>query len=106
VVEEDPVAAVRGEQGGTARGPVVKRPEPVLRQLKAGDVHRNALYDDSGVIEIVTSGVAGRGAVFGVVRENYAILTFDAEALRVELCSLKVHGRFDLRIPLTKWFLP
>jgi hypothetical protein len=51
----------------------------------------------------VTSGVAGRGAVFGVVRENYAILTFDAEALRVELCSLKVHGRFDLSIPLTKW---
>lgn len=74
--------------------------------MVSGDVHRNALYDDSGVIEIVTSGVAGRGSVFGVVRENYAILTFDAEAVRVELCSLKVHGRFDLRIPLTKWVLP
>jgi phosphodiesterase/alkaline phosphatase D-like protein len=74
--------------------------------LVSGDVHRNAPYDDSGVIEIVSSGVAGRGAVFGAVRQNYCVLTFDAEALRVELRSLKVHGRFDLRVPLAKWALP
>ena len=72
----------------------------------SGDVHRNALYDDSGVIEVVTSGVAGRGAVFDVCRENYGILTFEPDALRVELRSLKVHGRFDVRIPLSAWTLP
>src|SRR5262245_27324646 len=72
----------------------------------SGDVHRNAPYDDSGVIEIVSSGVAGRGVVFGAVRQNYAVLDFDPEALRVELRSLKVHGRFDLRVPLAKWALP
>ncbi|HEX4336631.1 MAG TPA: alkaline phosphatase D family protein [Polyangiaceae bacterium] len=72
----------------------------------SGDVHRNALYDDSGVIEVVTSGVAGRGAVFGVVRENYGILTFDDAGLRISLRSLKVHGRFDLTVPLTTWALP
>jgi hypothetical protein len=33
-------------------------------------------------------------------------LTFDSEALRVELRSLKVHGRFDLRIPRAEWALP
>jgi phosphodiesterase/alkaline phosphatase D-like protein len=72
----------------------------------SGDVHRNALYDDSGVIEIVTSGVAGKGLVFGAVRQNYCILTFDAEGVRVELRSLKIHGRFELRIPLSRWTLP
>ncbi|HSI58725.1 MAG TPA: alkaline phosphatase D family protein [Ideonella sp.] len=72
----------------------------------AGDVHRNAAYDDSGVIEIVTSAVARRGMVFGAVRQNYAVLSFDAQAVRVELRCLKVGGRFDFNIPLARWALP
>lgn len=72
----------------------------------AGDVHRNAVYDDSGVIELVTSAVARNGIVFGAERQNYAILTFDAQAVRVEMKSLKVGWRFDFKIPLQKWELP
>jgi hypothetical protein len=72
----------------------------------SGDVHRNALYDDSGVIEVVTSGVAGRGTIFGAFRENYCILTFEPESVRIELRSLKVHGRFDVCVPLARWTLP
>jgi alkaline phosphatase D len=72
----------------------------------SGDVHRNATYDDSGVIEIVTSGVARNGIVFGSPRENYGFLTFDEKKLHVDLRSLKVGGRFDFSIPLSKWVLP
>jgi len=72
----------------------------------SGDVHRNALYDDSGVIEVVSSGIAGRGLIFGGVRQNYGLLTFDADALRIELRSRKVYGRFDVRVPLSSWTLP
>ena len=72
----------------------------------SGDVHRNATYDDSGVIEIVTSAVARNGLVFGSPRKNYGILTFDETKLRVELRSLKVSWRFDFIIPLNNWVLP
>jgi phosphodiesterase/alkaline phosphatase D-like protein len=72
----------------------------------SGDVRRNATYDDSGVIEIVTSAVARKGLVFGSPRKNYGILSFDDQALRVELRSLKVGSRFDFRIPLDQWALP
>ena len=72
----------------------------------SGDVHRNAAYDDSGTIEIVTSGVAGRGMKFGAERRNYAVLCFGADALRVQLRSLKVPGRMDFSIERQRWVLP
>ncbi len=71
-----------------------------------GDVHRNAVYDDSGVIELVSSAVARNGIVFGAERRNYGVLTFDDMGVRVELKSLKVGWRFDFRIQLQKWELP
>lgn len=74
--------------------------------IVSGDLHRNTVYDDSGVIEIVSSAVARRGMVFGAVRQNYAVLSFDEEGLRVDMGSLKVGGRLDFRIPLSKWALP
>ena len=74
--------------------------------LVTGDVHRNAVYDDSGIVEIVCSGVARDSIVFQRPRKNYAILTFGALDLRVELRSLKVGWRFDFRIPLADWQLP
>lgn len=72
----------------------------------SGDVHRNAVYDDSGVIEIVTSAVARRGIVFGAERRNYCILSFENDAVHIELKSLKVGWRFDFSIPRSRWVLP
>ena len=72
----------------------------------SGDAHRNAAYDESGVIEIVTSAVAQRSRSFGNVRRNYGVLTFESAALRVELRSLKVGGRFDFTVPMSNWSLP
>ena len=72
----------------------------------SGDVHRNATYDDSGVIEIVTSAVARRGLFFGTQRANYAVLTFGTTGLNVDLRSLKVSWRFNFDIPLANWVLP
>ena len=72
----------------------------------SGDAHRNAVYDESGVIEIVTSAVAQRSRTFGSVRKNYGVLTFAADSLRVELRSRKVGSRFDFVIPLSRWSLP
>jgi alkaline phosphatase D len=74
--------------------------------LVSGDVHQNIVYDDSGIVEIVTSAVARRGLVFGALRKNYGILTFAQEDVHVELRSLKVGCRFDFSIPLSKWQLP
>lgn len=75
------------------------------RMIISGDVHRNALYDDSGVLEIVTSAVARKGIVFGSPRKNYGILTFGDDAARVELRSLKAGWRFDVTIPFANWKL-
>lgn len=72
----------------------------------SGDVHRNAAYDDNGVIEIVTSAVARRGLLFGALRKNYGVFTFGADAVRIELRSLKVSWRYDFSIPLSDWVLP
>jgi phosphodiesterase/alkaline phosphatase D-like protein len=72
----------------------------------SGDVHRNAAYDDSGVIEIVTSAVARRGIVFGALRKNYGLFTFSATGMHVELRSLKAGSRFDFTVPLSRWALP
>lgn len=54
----------------------------------------------------MTSAVARNGIVFGAERQNDAILTFDTQAVRVEMKSLKVGWRFDFKIPLQKWELP
>lgn len=73
--------------------------------IVSGDVHRNALYDDSGVMEIVTSGVARNGIVFGVPRRNYGVLTFEGDSTRVQLRSSKASWRFDVTIPRSRWSL-
>ena len=72
----------------------------------SGDLHSNAAYDDSGVIEIVTSAVARRGALFKAERKNYAILDFSSDAVHVVQRSLKVGSRFDFSIALSHWTLP
>lgn len=75
------------------------------RLIVSGDVHRNTLYDDSGVIEVVSSAVARHGVVFGAPRKNYGILTFNNDAVRIQLRSLKAGGRFDTTIELANWRL-
>jgi alkaline phosphatase D len=72
----------------------------------SGDAHRNAVYDESGVIEVVTSGVAQRSRAFGCLRQNYGVLEFGADALAVDLRSLKVGSRFNFTVPLAQWRLP
>lgn len=72
----------------------------------SGDVHRNAAYDDSGVVELVTSAVARNGVGFGGPRANYGILDFDAQRLRVDLRSLKAGWRFNFDILLNNWTIP
>ena len=71
----------------------------------SGDVHRNALCDESGVLEIVSSGVARNGVIFGGKRKNYGILSFDDAGVRVQLKSLKAGGQFDVNILLNSWQL-
>lgn len=75
------------------------------RVIISGDVHRNAMYDDSGVMEIVTSAVARNSVGFGRPRKNYGIFTFDDNSMQVELRSLKAGWRFDVSIPLADWQL-
>lgn len=72
----------------------------------SGDAHLNAAYDESGVIEVVTSAVAQRSRRFGSLRQNYAVLSFEAESLQVQLRSLKIGSRFDFAIALRDWRLP
>ena len=72
----------------------------------SGDVHRNAAYDDSGLIEIVSSAVARNGIVFGAERRNFGLLSFDAQGVDVKLESLKASWRFNFRIPSQPWALP
>lgn len=71
----------------------------------SGDAHRNALYDDSGVMEIVTSGVSQKSMVFGTTRKNYGIFTFDEYKLHIDLRSLKAGSRFDVVVGLDNWQL-
>lgn len=72
----------------------------------SGDVHHNAAYDDSGVVEIVSSGVARVGAMFHAERRNWGLLDFSPERLQVSLHSLKVTGRLAFELPLARWALP
>jgi alkaline phosphatase D len=76
------------------------------RLVLSGDVHSNETYDDSSVIEIVTSAVARKGIIFGSPRKNYCILTFDSAGMNVDLRSLKVQWRRKFSIPLARWELP
>jgi alkaline phosphatase D len=73
--------------------------------IVSGDVHRNALYDDSGVIEVVSSGVARKGLVFGAPRKNYGILTFTEAAVNIELRGLKAGDRYNATIARSNWRL-
>ena len=61
----------------------------------SGDLHRNAVYDDSGVIEIVSSAVARVGAVFKAERRNWGLLDFGPAGLQAELQGLKVQDRLS-----------
>lgn len=71
-----------------------------------GDVHRNETYDDSGLMEIVTSAVARPGVLFGAERRNWGLFTFTDAAMRVQLHSLKVNWRKDFQVQLAHWTLP
>ena len=71
----------------------------------SGDIHANALYDDSGVVEVVSSGVARCGKVFGVQRKGYGVLAFDAEGVQITLRSNKPGDRLHTRIALADWRL-
>ncbi len=72
----------------------------------SGDIHRNAVYDDFGVIEIVSSGVAQRGLLTGAERRNWGLLRFSREAMHVELHSLKIGSRMSFEVPWDDWRLP
>jgi alkaline phosphatase D len=100
-----------GDQSWEQYPAAFKRMVSLLRDragalVVSGDVHRNAAYDESGVIEIVTSGLAQRSIAFGTIRKNYGVLAFDETALHVDLRSLKIGSRFDFTIPLSNWCLP
>ncbi len=71
----------------------------------SGDIHHNALYDDSGVIEVVSSAVARRGVVFGGKRKNYGVLEFDAAGVKIDLRALKAGDRFRTQVMLGDWKL-
>jgi len=73
--------------------------------IVTGDIHSNQMYDDSGVVEIVSSGVARKGIVFGGLLRNYGILTFDDESLRVDLRSNKPRWRQNAVLALADWRL-
>ena len=72
----------------------------------SGDIHSNDRYDDAGLVEFVTSGVARRGLVFGKPRANYAIFKFGPQDLRVEQRGLKSSDCWTGVLPLNHWQLP
>jgi alkaline phosphatase D len=72
----------------------------------SGDIHRNEAYDDTGLIEIVTSAVARRGNGWGGERRNWVLLSFDANAMQVDMRSLKANGRKAFSVSLANWTLP
>ena len=71
----------------------------------SGDIHRNDSYDDSGVLELVSSGVSRRGIVFGGLRENFGVLNFDAAGADVKFLGNKPRDRMSFRIELADWKL-
>lgn len=71
----------------------------------SGNIHNNESYDESGVLEIVSSGVSRRGVVFGGLRENYGVLDFDASGVEVKLHGRKHRDRQQFRLSLANWSL-
>lgn len=88
---------------GRLRQLLASHPTPLVL---TGDVHRNAAFDDSGIVEIVSSGVARKSIVFGAPRQNWGLLSFDDQGVSVDLHALKAGGRFNFRIPRARWALP
>ncbi len=76
------------------------------RLVVSGDIHENDCYDDSGLVEFVTSGVARRGLLWGADRANYGVFRFDADGLDFELRSNRVRDRLSGRVALANWRLP
>lgn len=74
--------------------------------LLSGDAHRNAVYDDAGVIEILCSAVERRSRRSGRLRCNHGLLSFDESGVRVQLHANMVGWRFDFRIERRAWALP
>ena len=72
----------------------------------SGDLHRNAVYDDSDVIEIVSSAAARVGAVFKAARRNLGLLDFGPTGLQLHLRGLVVQDRLSFEIPLAHRSLP
>lgn len=72
----------------------------------SGDIHSNDRYDDAGLVEIVTSGVARYGVGHGKPRANYALLTFEGDRLRVQQRGLKSSDRWTGELALDAWQLP
>ena len=73
--------------------------------IVTGDIHSNQMYDDSGVVEIVSSGVARKGITFGGFRRNYGVLRFDDASLSVDLRSNKPGWRQRAVLELADWRL-
>jgi alkaline phosphatase D len=71
----------------------------------SGDIHHNDQYDDSGVVELVSSGVSRKGWVWGGKRENYGLLAFDDAGVDVEFKGLKHGEQASFRIDLANWHL-
>lgn len=71
----------------------------------SGDIHHNDQYDDSGIVELVSSGVSRKGWLFGGKRENYGVLTFDADGVDVAFKGLKNGEQANFRLPLADWHL-
>lgn len=71
----------------------------------SGDVHNNDSYDESGVIELVSSGVSRAGRVWSGPRENYGVLDFDGAGVTVEFKGLKPRQRSRFRVEIASWEL-
>jgi len=72
----------------------------------SGDIHSNDRYDDAGLVEIVTSGVARRGIVNGKPRANYALLEFGPQSVRIEQRGLKSGDCWTGLLHRQHWQLP
>lgn len=72
----------------------------------SGDIHKNAIYDETGVLEIVTSAAARLGKTNRGPRKNYAVLTFDDDRMQVDLRSLQIQWRMNFAVPLSAWAIP
>ena len=72
--------------------------------VASGDIHDNELKDKSGVIEVVSSGVARPGKGHGE-RRNYGLLVFDETGVDIDLRGEPPKGVFPMRVLLSDWRL-